>query len=329
MSHSPISGGGGVEAFFVISAFFLVHKQWGNASLNVKEQIRHRIIRLYPPYIVVLFAAALYALLMKTIPWDMAAHLLSAQNYQWMFRGYKSPMQPMTAHTWTLSIEIWVGLIMLILLKMLTKERFKSAMYIMLAVGIAYRLIAIICGGNVWIVSLCPIAHIDAFACGALLAIGMREEKVGKQIGLISVVGIAGIVVCIFVMAKRNGMGFIEGYKLLSSSENYLKNWYTGNIYVFISLLTVGLVGLLCLHDEKVIKTNKSVKLFVTLGDYSYALYLFHWPILCVIRHLVKNWAVGFAAAFIVSVIAAVVFNRLYSAASKKLLGGKTNGSII
>lgn len=328
MSHTLILGGGGVEAFFVISAFFIVYKQWGNDSLNVKEQIKHRIVRLYPSYIAVLLVAALYSLLVKAIPYDMVTHLLSVQNFQWMITGYKSPMQPMTAHTWTLSIEVWVGLIILILLKMLTKDRFKFAMYIMFAIGIAYRLITIICGANVWIISLCPIAHIDAFACGALLAIGMREEKVGRQIGVLSVVGIVGIMICILIMANRNGR-FIAGYKLLSSSKNYLNNWFTGNIYLFISLFSVGLVGMLCLNDEKMVKTNQSVKPLVTLGDNSYVLYLFHWPVLVVIRHFVKNWAFVFAATFIVSIAAAFVFSGLYSAVSKKLLGGKTNGSII
>lgn len=316
-------GWGGVEAFFVISVFFLVRKQWGNENLKVKEQIRHRIVRLYPPYIAALFVAALYALLMKTIPYDMVSHLLSAQNFQWMITRYKSPMQPMTAHTWTLSIEVWAGLVILIFLKMLTKDRFKIAMYIMFAVGIGYRLITIICGADVWVISLCPLAHFDALACGALLAIGMREKNIKRQIGLLSVLGIVGILICILLISNRNSIGFIEGYKLLSSSENYLNNWFTGNIYLFISLLTVGLVGLLCLYDEKMVKTCKAVKPFVTLGDNSYVLYLFHWPILVVIRHLMQNWVVVFVATFIVSIVAAFIFGRLYSVVSKKLLGGK------
>ena len=317
-------GWGGVEAFFVISVFFLVRKQWGNDSyLNVKKQIQHRIARLYPSYIAVLFVAALYALLVKAIPYDMITHLLSVQNFQWMITGYKSPMQPMTAHTWTLSIEVWGGLIMLILLKILTKRQFQIAMYMVFGIGISYRLITIICGANVWVVSLCPLAHFDAFACGALLAIGMREEKVTKRIGLLSILGIAGIIICILSMADWNGIGFIEGYKLLSSSKNYLNSWFTGNIYLFISLLTVGLVGLLCLHDEKMAKTNKFVKPFVILGDNSYVLYLFHWPILVVIRQLARNWAMVFAATFIVSIVAAFFFDKLYTVVSKKLLGGK------
>lgn len=317
-------GWGGVEAFFVISAFFLVRKQWGNDfCLNVKKQMRHRITRLYPLYIAVLFVAALYALLVKAIPYDMVTHLLLVQNFQWMITGYKSPMQPMTAHTWTLSIEVWSELIMLILLKILTKKRFQIAMYVMFGIGISYRLIMIICGANAWVVSLCPLAHFDAFACGALLAIGMKEKKVTKQIGLLSVLGIVSIIICILSMADRNGIGFIEGYKLLSSSKNYLNGWFTGNIYLFISLLTYGLVGLLCLHDEKMVKTNKSIKLFAILGDNSYVLYLFHWPILVVIWHLARNWVIVFVATFIVSIAVAFFFDKLYTVVSKKLLGGK------
>ena len=118
---------GGVEAFFVISAFFLVQKCWGNQNLNVKNQFKHRITRLYPPYIAVLIVAVMYALLMKRMPFDLVTHLLSAQNFQWMITGYHSAMQPITAHTWTLSIEVWSGLVWLLLLKGLSKVRFKNA----------------------------------------------------------------------------------------------------------------------------------------------------------------------------------------------------------
>ena len=116
--------------------------------MNVGEQTIHRIKRLYPPFIVVLFVAAVYALLINKIPYDSLAHLSLTQNFLWMITGYKSPMQPMTAHTWTLSIEVWVGLILTVLLKVLKKERFKTTMYAMLGIGVAYRIIAIVCGEN-------------------------------------------------------------------------------------------------------------------------------------------------------------------------------------
>lgn len=316
-------GWGAVESFFVISTFFLVRKQWENPDLNVKKQMLHRILRLYPPYIAILIIAVLYALVVKEMPYDLPIHLLSAQNYQWMITGYISPMQPMTAHTWTLSIEIWGGVAILILLKVLSPKSFKFTMYIMLALAIGYRVITIICGANVWIISLCPVAHFDAFACGALLAIEMREKKVVIHIEramAVTVIGIAGIIACILVMANRNNVGFMEGYMLTSVPQNYLDNWFTGNLYLFISLFTVGLVWFLCLHDEKDNKTNKNGKVFLVLGNNSYVLYLFHWPIIVVIQHFFQNKAIVFVVTFIISVVISCFWDIFYSEKYKKLL---------
>lgn len=308
-------GWGGVEAFFVISAFFLVRKHWGGYTLEVKNQFKHRIARLYPPYIAVLMVASLYVLLKRAIPYDAATHLLSAQNFQWMITGYKSPMQPMTAHTWTLSIEVWCGIVWLFLLKLLSGKQFKIAMYAMLAVGIGFRLLMIIAGASVWVISLCPIAHFDAFACGSLLAIGVQSKRINKRVGLVSIAGIVGIIACIISISVRNNLGIVEGYKLLSSSSHYLDNWFSGCIYFFISLFTVGLVGLLYLHDdEKQENSDHSKKgVFVALGDNSYTLYLFHWPILKLLDHFTSEWMVTFPITLIISMVAALIFNWLFN----------------
>ena len=316
-------GWAGVEAFFVISAFFLVRKYWGSENISVGEQFKHRISRLYPPYIAVLIVAALYALLMKAIPFDFVTHLLSAQNFHWMITGYKSSMQPLTAHTWTLSIEVWGGLLWLLLLKWLPKDRFKKSMYAMLAVGVGYRVVTILAGADAWIVSLCPIAHFDAFACGSLLAISVKEDRADRKVAFLGIVGLAGIVGCIAWISHVNEVSLIGAYQLLSSSKNYLNNWFTGNIYLFISLLTFAIVGLLYLHDEKrPSEAGQIEKVFVRLGDNSYVLYLFHWQILAVLKRLVHHWGVLFPMTFIVSIVVASAFNWLYTRMHKKISGG-------
>ncbi len=317
-------GWGGVEAFFVISAFFLVRKYWGSNAISVEEQFKHRIIRLYPPYIAVLIVAALYALLTKVVPYDLVTHLLAAQNFHWMITGYQSAMQPMTAHTWTLSIEVWGGLVWLLFLKHLSKDCFKRAMLGTLFLGIIYRVVTIISGANVWIISLCPLAHFDAFACGSLLAIGTKEEKVDRRVGILGGLGLSGIVGCIIWMSNSNGISFMSAYQLLSSSKNYLNNWFTGNIYLFISLLTTGIIGLLYIRDEKRSNdVNILEKALVKLGDNTYVLYLFHWPIFVVLRRIVHHWGVLFPMTFIVSIGAVFAFNLLYTRMQKKLSGGK------
>ena len=317
-------GWAGVEAFFVISAFFLVRKYWGSETVTVKQQLRHRITRLYPPYIAVLIVSALYALLKKTIPFDLATHLLSVQNFHWMLTGYHSAMQPMTAHTWTLSIEVWGGLVWLLLLKYLPKARFKAAMYGLLLLGIIYRILTIHCGASVWIVSLCPLAHFDAFACGSLLAIGFREGKAGRNVCVSGIIGVSGILACIAWMGHLYHISCLEAYQLLSSSKNYLNNWFTGNIYLFISMLAAGIVGLLYLKDERSSGSPGIIaNAFVKLGDNSYNLYLFHWPILAVLKLLVHHWAVLLPLSFAASVFAALFFDRLYTFLQKKFSGGK------
>ena len=96
------------------------------------------------------------------------------------------------------------------------------------------------------------------------------------------------------------------------------------NIYLFISLLTAGLVGLLYLHDERgETRDSKIEKLFVKMGDNSYVLYLFHWPILVVLRRFFGNWALQFIAVFIASVLAAMVFNWFNTKLMKMKMGGK------
>ena len=178
------------------------------------------------------------------------------------------------------------------------------------------------CGANVWIISLCPIAHFDAFAIGSLLAICVRETKVGMKISALGLIGLAGIVVCIWQISRVNGGSLIDAYQMLSSSKNYLNHWLSGNIYLFISLLTTGIVGLLIIHDEK--KTNKVSRLgkvFVRLGDDSYVLYLFHWPIHVFLEKLTKHWGMLFLGTLVVSVATGFIFNLIYTKL-QKIVGG-------
>lgn len=311
----------GVETFFVISSFFLVKKYWGNEMIHVKEQFFHRIIRLYPPYIPVVLAAALYAFLREAVPFDFAAHLFSLQNILWMATGYSSPMQPMTAHTWTLVIEVWIGLLWLFLLKALNKEQFKRSMYTALFFSIAYRTITIGIGCNARIVSLFPLAHMDAFACGSILAISVYEKRIDKRkLGMAALAGLTGIIICILKMAEVNNVSFIQGYELLSSSKNYLNHWFTGNIYLFLSLASSALIGVLYLHDTKtdVIK-NRFVKMLIYIGNDSYALYLFHWPILVVAKRVISIKLMLLLIVFAISWLTVWGFNRGMSLIQNKL----------
>lgn len=320
-------GWAGVEFFFVLSSFFLVNKFCNNTEIDLKKQFIHRIMRLYPPYLIVVFIAIIYALHKKVIPYDLVTHFFSLQNFQWMITNYVSPMQLITAHTWTLSIEVWAGLILLILIKIVPKKRIKLVLLGMILIGTLYRNLVIIFHANIWTVSLCPVAHFDAFACGALLANGINEKKYKIKHGIIScILGLGGIISCIFYLSIKNSIYFMQGYKLFSSSKNYLDNCLTGNIYFFIALLATGFIGLLLLMGENKKKSNKDIilkKFFLFIGNVSYVLYLFHWPILIVIKRFFKNWFILLPVVFVITIFVTIVFNKSYEFMKNKHLGGK------
>lgn len=311
-------GWGGVEAFFVISAFFLVKKQYGNGDISIRRQFTHRIARLYPPYIVVLVVVVCITLLMKKIPFDLPSHILSLQNIQWMFMGYSSPMSWGTGHTWTLSIEVLCGLMWLFLLKYVPKKHFKTSMIIVAIIAVIYRIMTIVFVGDVYITSLCPIAHMDAFAIGSLFAVALIEEKTIKKSPfiLLMFIGIVGVILVIIDISTTNNIPMIDAYKLLSSSKNYLNGAFTGNIYLFISLFTVGTLGLLYINDNKDRDNciGKSRNIMMWIGDNSYDLYLFHWPILAVLgRIIIDRWFILLPVTLIVTLIATLVFEKIYA----------------
>lgn len=299
------------RGLFVISGFFLTKNTLARNNINVKNSFLHRVKRLYPPYIVVIVIAALYAVLLKMIPMDILTHLTFTQNFQWIITEYISPMQPMTAHTWTLSIEVWCGLILMIVLKYTPREKLVQVLAGIMCFSVVFRIITIISGSGIYTISLSPIAHLDAFAIGAVLAVLMSKKDDAKLEMMAKgsiILGLLGILLSIIILAKTNNVNFIEGYTLLRFSKNYLDNAITGNIYLYISLLSVGVLYLLIVYDSKRIKSESENNLMVWLGNKSYELYLFHWPILVVVDHFVNSWIFVFTGTLFVTVIAALIY---------------------
>ena len=100
-----------------------------------------------------------------------------------------------------------------------------------------------------------------------------------------------------------------EAYELLASSKNYLNDAVTGNIYVFISMVSVSVIGLLILAGSpEWIDKNPVCAALTKMGNESYALYLFHWPVYVVISRFTSNWCIVLIGTFALSVAADLVF---------------------
>ena len=65
------------------------------------------------------------------------------------------------------------------------------------------------------------------------------------------------------------------------------------------------------------------------MGDNSYVLYLFHWPILMVIMRIIKPWYIVSTLVFIASVIATYIFEKIYKRIKEKINGGMKRDSTV
>lgn len=294
---------GGVECFFVISAYFLTQKRLSGNPFSIIEQTKHRVLRLLPEYLCTILLAFVLSIIVGRIPWDVISYPVFLQDFLWLFTNYTSPMQPLMAHTWTLPIEVWCGLLLTIILVISNKKRYIKRLFIGLFVlGITFREICVCFNIDALVLSLIPISHIDAFAVGGFTALSLKKSENHKIPGVVVLaLGLIGIFGSIFYLARYNCVTLFEGYTLFKSSSNYLNNLFTVNIYSFISLTCAGILMLIINNNQE--GKGKILEPLVWLGDNSYAGYLFHWPIRIILVHFFRNWIIVFIADLLLTII--------------------------
>lgn len=312
--HTGIPGSqllwGGVEAFFVISAYFFSKKFYNTPARQIKiiTQVKHRFIRLYPVYILMLLCIVLIKNSFEIN--DFLFHMLFSQNINWMLNGYNSNMSEMTGHTWTLSIEIYLFIIWLVAYKCLWKKSHRIIFNVQaIIIAIAWRVITVLWIADPMVTSLCPIAHMDAYALGALLVyVDSESNDKNKRLFKHSCL-ILGLIIIIFSVcftAQNSECSIIEAYRLHKTSETYLGSVYTCNLYLGFSLVTVGLVLTL-----KNISVHRVLTPLVMIGNVSYSAYLIHYPLNRKLFKVTDNRWIIFAITFIFSVILAWIIDTI------------------
>ncbi len=317
--HSGVPGSqilwGGVEVFFVISSYFLTKKlsKISASEIEVIPNIRHRISRLMPVYYLLLVGAFLVvAVLRRTIPiGDLLIHGVFSQNIEWMITGYKSELVQFTAHTWTLSIEVYLFIIWLLAFKLMKTDRSRLLFnYVTLVCAVVWRTVTTVTIGDPMITSLCPIAHMDAFAIGSLMALSEKEQskKMKKFSWIVGLCGICVIVGSVGITAYLNRISFSGAYSLYKSSGNYLNHALTCNVYLGFSLLTVGFVQFSKLFNAE----GTIARIFVSLGNLTYSAYLIHYPITVVLKVIFDNRWIVFGATTIITVLCSIIIEKAF-----------------
>jgi len=283
LNNTPLrllwSGNCAVMGFFILSGYNYKRsfdKKTG--GLEIVELAVLRLIRLVPiTAISICFANVLKAIYRSQAVknWPISEWGNSFWEAPNSISDYFS-ITSVNPSLWTMSIEIkYVILIVLILLIDRWARRFKA--YKLIQGLILLCLLGIAC--------ICNLIYLYVFYVGILIFSYCVEKK---------------------YTLKQNILMMVPGIVLL-----YVGHFFPEGTIYRNSIFCLGwTLIILCIKD--VVPHNKVHMLLARLGDYSFYIYLVHFPILLVIRGLSSvNWLLFYAVYIILSVCAGVIFSLL------------------
>ena len=310
----PTGGFAGVDIFFVISGFLITgillreHESTGRISLTAFYG--NRLRRILPSAAVVLAATATigYVLFNQTralsTAWDAVSSFLFVANWRFTAVGtdYFNALAPASAvqHYWSLSVEeqfylVWPWLMLLVLFVLArgarTPGRGRRAVGILAAVIVAASF-----GYAVWESRANPtVAYFSTFSrawelgVGAILAVAapLAARMPDAWRAILGWIGLAGIVASFFV---------------LSGDLAFPGPWAALPVAATALVLAAGAGG----PQRTLVPLTNPVSVY--LGDISYSLYLWHFPVFVFLTVLLpeqslQNTLIILGTILVVSVI--------------------------
>ena len=261
----------GVDLFFVLSGYLMVEI---SEKATVLDFYKRRLARLIPAYFVTILITTL-AVLIFTVPSDSNQHLdrlwfdfLGMSNIAfWLENSYfnDTTFKPLL-NLWSLGVEIQFYLIAPFILPFLRKRVFFSTSILILSLIFSLIILTISPKTSFFMMP----TRLWEFLIGAFVAwyplinISNFKKKIFSYISLIVLVAVV----------------FLYPFKDDSTSVFF---GHPGLASISIVLAT----GLLISLNLKFIINFESLisKIFIKLGDYSYSIYLTHFPIIVLINY--------------------------------------------
>ena len=305
----PVVGGFlGVDVFFVISGFVITNmllREWHkHGRIRLGTFWRRRFFRLTPALALTVFVVfILAALILLPLQQQMAyqtglgalffvANVVIARNTGGYFDA-PAERNPLL-NTWSLSVEEQFYLLFpLLLVGALILWRKSSRRSWMPTAMVAVAALLSICsmlwaqspsGADItWLNFYSPITRTWEFAVGSLLAtVTFGRRPVGRSLGL----------VCRLI----GGLGLLFAAFAIDSSGPFPSMWTFVPVLATMALLIGGA------SDSEKRRRLLEMPVLIKLGDWSYSIYLWHWPF------IVFAIALGFDAPLWVLLAAAASF---------------------
>ncbi len=292
----------GVDIFFVISGYVIsqsllkIYEVKKNFFETSKLFFRKRILRIVPAIIVltlvmvfffkIIFIEKHYISFLKSI---FYSNVFLSNFFFWNESGYfglENLFKPLL-HTWSLSVEIQVYLVLPLLLFFLLRKKF-----ILFVTSILIIIFLSIFLGEVFInrpfVYFFPFFRFHEFLFGALIFYYLNFVSKKKVNYFYSYIG---IVIIIF-------------------SSLYLNE--SSNFPGINSLLPIMGILLIIISDDK-----KNILLYNNLtqyfGNISYSFYLYHWPVIVAFKYITLKTFVNFYDGIAIFLITLILSNLSYN----------------
>ncbi len=272
----------GVDVFFVISGFLItsiIAEEIDGGRFNYSSFYSRRVRRLFPTFLVVLASCIAFGwnVLSAMEYKQLAKHILAGLSFVaninlWSEAGYfdvSADSKPLL-HLWSLGVEeqfylVWPTLATLLLPIM---NRSTRSVFISLIC-----LIFIAALTSLWSTEAAfylPLSRFWELFCGAALAVALRRRDgglTGVPAQFFGAIGLLLIVVPAFLLTSHSPFPF---------------PWALAPV--------IGASILIATQDSVINRFVLSNRLLVGIGLISYALYLWHWPLLSFL-HVMDNGA--------------------------------------
>ncbi len=276
----------GVQLFFVLSSFLITGILLDGKGR--KKQIGHfycrRALRIFPLYYAVL--ALTFILLPATgYSLEVSADALQQQIWYWLYlNNWTNPFASagVFPHFWSLAIEEQFYLLWPVVIVFLPQRRVVVVCLFLVISALLSRYILITC---------CPevakkaaytftIVRCDALALGAVLAIMVREQRWFAWLRRYSGVLLAVTSTLVVTQIVLHNNFAAVGAGSIFLNQTIIALWFALAIFLSIAPATSWLL----IHYHNLLKLS----LLKILAKYSYAIYVFHLPVL-------KLWFATFA----------------------------------
>ena len=297
----PLNGGfRGVDVFFVISGYVIttsILRSERNGNRFVLSQfLLRRVRRLFPAVFVTAIAVAVVSLITQSyinVQQETAksgfASVFFVINY-WFARkheGYFTPSYPNPlTHLWSLSVEEQFYLVLGIFFFAVSKAKKKLTSPFVTTVLFGAGALSLVLG---LIPKLLPsLDRAPFYFADSLLPFYSLHTRAFQLL--------AGVLIAIFV-SRNERFTFVVGKKLKSASlvaGTALLAYSFGafgngsQISITSVVVVIATVLLIATNAYDIPKFHSSLvgRLFIRIGDYSYVLYLVHWPVIIYGRNL-------------------------------------------